>query len=142
METDGGQSLQDFERIRRKVSEAEDAGNPAYFEEILADDAVIMPPWIPAVEGKAACMEFVGSILDDIKQQFDRMVTYTSAEVVVAGDTAFDRGTFSQTLRERASGNVIEESAQYLWIYRRQPGGAWKIARIIWNMTAQSDLDE
>ncbi|MEE8586821.1 MAG: hypothetical protein V3T83_18425 [Acidobacteriota bacterium] len=55
-------------------------------------------------------------------------------EVEVAGDWAFDRGTYTITLTPKAGGEpVFEDEAKYLTITKRQPDGSWKIYRTISN---------
>lgn len=113
---------------------AEMTGDARFFEGILADDVVIMPPGIAAIEGAPACLEFIRHVLQENAREFERRVmTHVDAEVSVSGDVAFDRGSFSQTLTPLAGGDEIHEQGQYLRVYARAPDGSWRIARVIWN---------
>ena len=78
----------------------------------------------------------------DSRQEFTTDLTYSTAEVTVSGDWAFERGTFCQTLTSRASGDVTQEIGAYLRVYFHDGNGSWKIARIIWNMHGQADAEE
>jgi ketosteroid isomerase-like protein len=60
-------------------------------------------------------------------------IRYTTAEILVTGDWAFDRGTYSQTLTPKGGGVAQKETGKYLWLYHRAPDGSWKQARVIWN---------
>lgn len=119
-------------RMREAIMEAERTGDVTFFEAHIDDDAVIMPPDVPAREGKAACLSFIRDVLGSLLDQFERNLVCTSREIVVSGDLAFDRGQFVQTLRERASGDVIRERGHYLWVFARR-GDTWKLSRSIWN---------
>jgi ketosteroid isomerase-like protein len=118
--------------LREAIVAAECRGDLTFFIATLDDDAVVMPPDAPAREGKAACLSFVRDVLQALLAQFDRELVCESAEIVVDGEFAFDRGSFFQTLREKDSGLVVRERGHYLWLYVRRPEG-WKLSRVIWN---------
>ena len=118
--------------MREAIVNAECRGDLGFFVATLDDDAVVMPPDAPAREGKAACLSFVRDVLQAMLAQFDRELVCESAEIVVDGGFAFDRGSFFQTLREKDSGLVVRERGHYLWLYVRRPEG-WKLSRVIWN---------
>jgi ketosteroid isomerase-like protein len=119
-------------RLREAIVAAECRGDVPFFAATFDDDAVVMPPDAPAREGKVACLSFMRDVLGALLAQYERELTCDSAEIVIDGDLAFDRGSFVQTLRERGTGVVIRERGHYLWLYvRRAP--EWKLARVIWN---------
>lgn len=123
--------MADFDEFRARIVDAEQTGNPAVFEELLADDAVILAPGFPPIEGREACLEFVTEVLGHMHALYEREVTCASAEVVVAGNLAFDRGRFAQSMRLRDGGMLSEEDGHYVWMYRRDANGRWWLARII-----------
>lgn len=128
------QAMQELHGIRNRMMEAENSCDATYFEEIIAEDAVIMAPNMPPIVGAVACLDFIREILRDMYQEFDRRITYVSAEVAVSSDMAFDRGSFSQTLKRRAGGGPVHEGGKYLLLYSRARDGSWKLARSIWNI--------
>jgi tRNA-Thr(GGU) m(6)t(6)A37 methyltransferase TsaA len=130
--------MADFDSYRARIIDAEQTGNPAVFEELLSDDAVIMPPGMPALEGRDACLEFVTEVLGHMNALYERQVTCDSAEVVVAGNLAFDRGRFAQTMTPRDGGVVESEEGHYLWMYRRDENGRWWLVRIIGSITPEA----
>jgi ketosteroid isomerase-like protein len=79
---------------------------------VFTDDVVIMVAEEPTLIGKEAVRSwyFVGP-------EFEM----SSDEVVVAGDWAFDRGTFTSD----------GEAGRYVGILQRQTDGSWKYARIM-----------
>jgi ketosteroid isomerase-like protein len=119
-------------RLREGIIAAECSGDLTFFAATLDDDAVVLPPDAPAREGKRACLTFMRDVLGRLLAQFHRELVCDSAEIVIDGDLAFDRGSFTQSLREKQTGTVVRERGHYLWLYVRRPAG-WKLARVIWN---------
>jgi ketosteroid isomerase-like protein len=97
---------------------------------LLADDVVILHPRCGVISGKAAASEFVRAVLAELAGQFHKQARYTTIELHVLGDFAFERGSFAQRLVPRGEGVAEDESGQYFWVYARNSQGAWKIARI------------
>ncbi len=79
---------------------------------VFTDDVVFMLADEPTLTGKEALRSwyFVGPGYE-----------MSSDEVVVAGDWAFDRGTFSDG----------DDTGRYLGILQRLPEGSWKYARVM-----------
>ena len=105
-----------FDRSRptlRRIESAENSGTFGDIAGMLADDAVIMVPSHPVQEGKMACTAFVCSVLADVLEHFNRRIAYTSAEVRVIGDVAFDRGTFCFTVSPKSGGSATVETGKY-----------------------------
>jgi ketosteroid isomerase-like protein len=117
-------------RIRDTVQSAENAGKVDPMRTSFADDLVIMAPGFPAVVGAKAAADFMAGFF----AQFDVEISYASAEIVVMGDWAFDRGSFRQTLRPKNGGPAVSEQGNYLWLYGRETGDVWKHIRVTWNI--------
>lgn len=122
-------------RIREAVETAENAGRLDLMRPFFADDLIITAPGFPAVIGAEAAADF----MEGFFAQYEMEVRYASAEIVVMGDWAFDRGSSRQTLRPKSGGPSVSENGNYLWLYRRDPSGAWKHARITWNVSGPAD---
>ena len=118
-----------LDRLREQTQQAERDGKASFFDEVAADDIVVMPPNLPAVVGRAATVEFMRDFLG----AFDLQISYTSEEVQVHGDIAFDRGTYAQTMTPRDGGESTPEKGKYLWVHSRDSDGEWKFMRVIWN---------
>jgi ketosteroid isomerase-like protein len=117
--------------IRLALEAAENAGDADAAAAFLADDAVLMVPDFPVQEGRAACTDFMRDIMGWLFERFDRRIAYVSAEVVVIGDMAFDRGTFSFTVSPRSGGDTTQATGKYFWLLRRTDEQPWRIARLI-----------
>jgi ketosteroid isomerase-like protein len=130
------QALRELAEGLRRAEAEYDA---SFFERVLADDIVIMPPWTPAISGPEACLAFVRSVLEENAREFECQMTDIGLELRIAGDMAFDRGRFVQTLTPKAAGRVLVTEGQYLRVFTRAPKGPWKVARVIWNLLSSSE---
>jgi uncharacterized protein (TIGR02246 family) len=95
----------------------------------FTNDGVQMPPNAPANLGRESIRAWSQAFLAPFRVEF----TLAVDEVQVAGDWAFERGTYTITLTPKASSEPLQDIGKYLTIYQRQPGGAWGMARDIWN---------
>ena len=116
--------------IRNDWAEAEGTGDVELLEHLLANDAVIMPPGPPVLEGKAACMDFIKRTVSDLAKDFDRKITFESHEIEINGAWAVDRGVFTQRLVRRETGEEVQENGKYFWLYKRH-ASSWKLARVV-----------
>ena len=99
---------------------------------LYAEDGVLMPPNNHSVVGKAAIR---GAYVTGSKT-FTLHVKFSIAEVVqMAPNWAFVRTNSAGIMRENATGAVITEGNQELFILRKEPDGKWKIARYSFSST-------
>jgi uncharacterized protein (TIGR02246 family) len=126
--------LEALNTLQRQVDAAIIAGDTESYVDLIADDAVLMPPDAPPVIGKDA----IRSWSDQMSRQF-RFQAYKAVdhEVIVAGKWAFRRATADWTLTPAAGGQPIHDSGKFIIIYERQPDGSWRVARDIWNGNAR-----
>jgi uncharacterized protein (TIGR02246 family) len=92
-------------------------------------DGVQMPPNAPANLGRESIRAWSQAFLAPFRVKFALAVD----EVQVAGDWAFERGTYTITLTPKTGGEPIQDIGKYITIYERQPSRAWGMARDIWN---------
>jgi uncharacterized protein (TIGR02246 family) len=117
--------------VRDALEAAENAFDPDAVAALFADDIVAMVPDVPVQTGKAACAAFMREVMGELSARFVRHITYTSDEVALLGETAFDRGTFAFTTTPRDGGTTRRVTGKYLWLLRRAAGQQWRIARLI-----------
>jgi uncharacterized protein (TIGR02246 family) len=134
MNADFQTDVRQLQDLLRRFETAENTGNSDAIGEGMADDAVIMVPTYPVQEGRAVCARFVRDVLAGVLAEFNRRITYVSAEVRIIGDFAFDRGSFSFTISPKSGGSTAHETGKYLFLYSRATDGSWKIARVIVNL--------
>ncbi len=123
----------DIEAVKNLTEEYDAAINSGDLDSwvsLYTDDAVRMPPNSPALVGKDAIRSVMQSSFE--KYTFD--IKETTEEVIVAGDWAFARGTYTYTITPKAGGEPIgDDSGKWMAFNKRQPDGSWKIYRNIFN---------
>ena len=138
MQTD----LEDLADILQRLERAENAGDADYIVSMMADDVVIMVPSEPVQEGREACETFLRGMLGWMMESLNRHIKYVSAEVRVIGDYAFDRGTFSFTATPKGTDDTAHAQGKYFWLYSRNAGGRWKMARLIVSLDDPPEEEE
>ncbi|TDR23852.1 YybH family protein [Marinicella litoralis] len=119
-----------IDKARQETEAAENAGSVEDMRKHFADDIVMMGPNMPVIAG---IVDVTGA-MRGFFEAFDIQIKYSSEEIVIADDWAFDRGTFTQILTSKVQGGPPKnELGKYLWVYKRMSDGSWKQARVIWN---------
>ncbi len=124
------QLADDAASIRRLVGHeweaAWKAGDAAAVSEYYAEDAVLFPQNEYPIAGKSA----IQSGYERIFAAFNVTGSSEVAELEVAGDWGFMRGSYTTCVAPKEGGRAAEnDRGTWLWIVRRQADGSWKIAR-------------
>ena len=92
-------------------------------DSFYAEDARVLPPNQPAVEGRAAIIElwkaFLGGGVKTLKLDTDY--------IELSGNIAYGQGRYSLHM-EPPGGPPLDQQGKYLVVYRRDRSGAWKAA--------------
>lgn len=117
-------------QLQHQVDSSIIAGDTERYLTFLTDDAVLMPPNGPAINGKEAIANWNRTMTAQV-----RITDYASRddEIVIAGDWAFRRATVDWTLTPVAGGPGVRDTGKYIILYRREADGPWKVARDIWS---------
>jgi uncharacterized protein (TIGR02246 family) len=97
---------------------------------LFTDTIIYMPPNVPALTGEQSVRDF--SQEAHAKNSIDE-AEFTSMEVKVIGDWAFDRGTYSEKITPKAGGESMQALGKYIAILEKQADGSWKYTHVIWN---------
>ncbi len=96
---------------------------------ILAADAVFLPPNTTGKKG-----EQLRAWLKDFLQHFTvEWLEIVDGETMVAGDFACHDYAYRMKSTPRTGGEPVFGRGKGLEVFRREPDGAWKIVRNIWN---------
>lgn len=114
---------------------AYNAGDVERCLEVYSDDWVDMPHETRTLVGRAA-KEAMAARFRHIFARFRPRLELDTEEIRVSGDMAFDRGTLVVALEPKAGGVTQELRARFLEVWRREPGGAWKVVRSMDNAAA------
>ena len=118
--------------VARTTARLLSAVNAADLAGVLADwsdDGVLMPPHHPSVRGRSAVERYFSQLFEQIRFTF----SFTSSQIHVSGDTAFERVEYAASARPTHGGSEVQDVGKGLHVYRREPTGAWKLAMDIWN---------
>jgi uncharacterized protein (TIGR02246 family) len=96
---------------------------------VWSDDGVLMPPHHPSVRGRSAIERYFRRLFERTRFTF----SFTSSQIHVSGDTAFERVEYAASSRPARGGSEVRDVGKGLHVYRREPNGAWKLAMDIWN---------
>lgn len=100
------------------------------FVDVFANDAVIITPGAPDVVGLPA----IRAMYLDLMENDTIKVHFSTDEVVVSGDLAYERGTYTLKLTNKITGQVIQDvKNKHLHILKRQADGSWKTWRMMVN---------
>lgn len=122
--------------LREREVAAAEAGNVAALLDLRTDDFVAMPPDQPPARGREAVEEFLNGMFGHVELE----ETVVSEAVGVADDWAYDRGTFSGTVRPKSGGESMAIDGKYLWILERQVDGSWRYAVQMWSNNAPAPM--
>lgn len=103
-------------------------GHASVVAQLYTEDAIELPPYAPAVKGRAAIEARIAESLGDLRD-----IKLTSVETDGVLNIAFDRGTYSVTFMEEGMEEATTVTGKYIAILRKQADGAWKLSRLIWN---------
>jgi uncharacterized protein (TIGR02246 family) len=113
-------------------------GDVELYLSIFTEDAVVMAPGGPAVNGKAE----LRPIIEGLFGVFDLELPYTVDEVGVPGDWAFARSRFLYSMTPKEGGETTISPGEQLDILKRQADGSWKIHNQSWNFDVPPPASE
>jgi len=106
------------------------AGDADAAAAMYADNAILMPPDGPAIEGRAAIRA------SEAEGAAPQGFTLTSVEIDGQGGLAYDRGTWSWTGAVVDTAEAVTLTGKYVTIARKQADGSWLVTVDIWNSDA------
>ncbi len=111
--------------IEQQINQG-DAG----FVNVFANDAVIIAPSSPDIVG----LDAIRKMYSDLMKQDSMTVHFSTEEVAVTGDMAFEHGTYTLRIADKATGRVLQDAKnKHVHIFKRQPDGTWKTWRMMVN---------
>jgi ketosteroid isomerase-like protein len=105
------------------------AGDSDGLGSMIAEDAVLMQPTGPLLEGREP-------IIASMAQGYDIALLQQSAtvdEVIMIGEQAYARGTWNLDPTPEAGPEVPAMSGRWSAVYQPAPDGGWQIWRWMWN---------
>lgn len=104
------------------------------YEEMFSyyqDDVLVSAPGAPDIVGKQAWRD---SLSTSLPPGMDMDLAFTTAELEIAGDLAYERGTYAIKMADPAAPDqVMRIDGRHIHIFKRQPDGSWKGWRLMEN---------
>lgn len=124
------QSRADEGAIRQLIANLEkqiNAGDIA-FVDVFAKDAAIIAPSAPDITGYDA----IRAMYADVMKQASMTVHFSTEEIAVAGNLAYEHGTYTLRMVDKKTGKVLQDvKNKHVHILKRQPDGSWKTWRMM-----------
>ena len=114
-----------IETVIREVGAALSAGDGPRWGESFTDDAVVMRPGEPSTIGREANIARMQLVFDENELE----IAFSVEEVLLLGDWAFARATYSETITPKEGGEPEEVWGKSVNLLQRQSDGSWKIER-------------
>ncbi len=116
-------------QLQEDAVRAFNAGDLLGLLTVYTEGAMLIPPDSAGVWGQRPIEERYRELFRDFACQLSQ----SSDEIVVSGDLAFVRGTYSLDMTPQAGGEPVSQQGMYLNIYHRRPDGIWGLARQSWS---------
>ena len=95
------------------------------FVSYYADDATLLMPNAPALDGKDAIRAALKPMLAD--PNFSLTFQGTRADASKGGDLVYTTGAYTMTVSApKNPKSVMTDKGKYLTVFRKQPNGSWK----------------
>jgi uncharacterized protein (TIGR02246 family) len=89
-----------------------------------ADDAVLMVGGSPAISGKDAIHNAMKQMLAD--PAFSLKFQASKIDVAKSGDLAYTQGSYTLSITDPQTKQVVNDHGSYVTAYRKQADGTWK----------------
>ena len=120
-------------KTRAAFEKAVTAQDASAIAKLFTTDGTEMPPNAPAAKGRAAIEAYHKALA----QQFmNHGFSLAATDTKVAGDTAYEAGTYKQTLmamKTTSGGGMIDDKGKYLVVLKKDAGGNWLLAYAMYN---------
>ena len=106
---------------------------------LWSDDIVMLAQGEPPLIGKDANRAAILRLREESRevQIADYILSFN--EVKIAGDWAFEWGTYSGTVKPIAGGDAIRTTGKVFRVLKKDPDGSWKIARAMYDHDGGTD---
>lgn len=129
-------ALEAIDKVRMEFNAASRASDPEALAALLDQDAVWMPPGRDPIIGRKAVQDYYVERFLDKRS----VISLHPGAVQLMGDWAVLHSSFSRIDAESSDQAGRISSGNYMWVLRKQPDGAWKVARDVWNETSEAAL--
>ena len=122
-------NILEIKKVNQKYLEFYNSGNYEGVASLHTEDAVVMPPNVPARIGK-------DQIMSAIKEGVDMGFTdlkFIENDIKIFGNLAYDEGSYSLNVKSEKGEVIDNDSGKYLVVWEKQNDGSWLMKKDIWN---------
>lgn len=94
---------------------------------VLSEDAVWIPPRMPAVNSRNAIVEWMTPFFET----YDYTFSIDNLHIKAAGNWAVEQSDFTSTLEPKGGGDKSTHRGRYIIIWRWEPDNEWRIERYV-----------
>jgi uncharacterized protein (TIGR02246 family) len=123
-----GEAIRAMEADWVQAFASRDAARIASF---WSEDASVLMPDMPIINGRAAAMATVENMLKD--PNFYVTFNSTKVEVSRASDYAYSQGTYTMSTSDPKSKMILTEKGKFVTVYKKEADGSWKAVSDIMN---------
>ncbi|UCC75028.1 MAG: SgcJ/EcaC family oxidoreductase [Gemmatimonadota bacterium] len=117
-----------IEAVAQSYQEAQLANDYAAVASHYTEDAVLMSPNQPLIEGRAAIQAALEGLRGTVTEYSN-----TPVQIEGRGDFAYARGIFTVASAVEGMPEPVRDTAKYLAVLRKQPDGSWLLTLVCWN---------
>jgi ketosteroid isomerase-like protein len=88
-----------------------------------------MPPHHPAVNGRDAITRY----FTDLFQRGRFVFEFTNSRLEIDGNVAIEHVQYAAAFFPAGAGTQVQDTGKGLHVFRRRPGGDWRLVMDIWN---------
>ncbi len=125
--------LRAIDELHRKDQAATKAYDVAALTALWTDDVIAFPPNGQPIVGKKANTDNLNAGLEQSKLMDILDYNQKWEEVTIAGDYAYEWGTFYSMVALRSTAQTTKAEFKVMRVLKRQPDGNWKVHRSMWN---------
>ena len=119
-------------KLRAAYQAAAGSQDGAAIAKLYAADGVEMPPNAPAAKGRAAIEAFHKAFAQ--QWMMHGMTISPKSLHVFNGDTAYEVGSYKQSLMAQKTGAMVDDTGKYIVLLKKDAAsGAWLITHSIYN---------
>ncbi|NQW21334.1 MAG: nuclear transport factor 2 family protein [Chloroflexi bacterium] len=116
--------------LEERYAGATNASDIHEFDDLFAEDAILMLPDRPAVNGREAIVAHQREFFRSIKASIKSVV----AEIEILESIAYARGAFNYSMAPKMGGEAVTMRGKYINVYKRDEMKQWRIWRSINNI--------
>jgi uncharacterized protein (TIGR02246 family) len=121
--------------LEERLAAATNASDVMEFDDLFADDALLMMPDRPIVNGREAIVAHQREFFKSIKARITSIV----AEVEILDSIVYVRGAFNYSMTPKMGGEGVTMRGKYINLYKRDEMQQWRIWRSINNVDHPHD---